>query len=438
MKESFVFHRVLNRTLPTIARGEGSSLWDTEGRAYLDGSGGAVVVNVGHGRARVADAMAEQARSVAYVHGTHFTSGVLETYAERLARKAPGSCRNLYLVSGGSEANETAVKLARAFHLARGEASRYKVLRRSISYHGNTLGTLALSGRPPLQAPYRPLLSETPSVSAPFCYHCPLGKTYPECGVACVEEVEARLVAEGPESVAAVIAEPILGASAGAAVPPEEYLPRLRAICDRYGVLLIDDEVMTGFGRTGRFFGIEWSGVVPDIVTCGKGMSGGYAPVGGVLATDAIVEALGARGFVHGFTFSHNPVVAAACLATLEILEEEALVERSLALGEEARALLLPLLEHPHVGDVRGRGLFYGIELVEEKASRMPFPRSLQAAEKVFARAFERGLVTYPSTGCANGTEGDLVLLAPPFVVRKDELVKMARILEETLAELGL
>jgi adenosylmethionine-8-amino-7-oxononanoate aminotransferase len=436
---SFVFHRPLGREMPAIARGEGALLWDVDGRRYLDGSGGAVVVNVGHGRREIAEAMARQAGSVAYVHGTQFTSDVLEAYAGRLAAHAPGDCNRLYLVSGGSEANETAVKLARAYHLAIGRPSRHKVIRRSVSYHGNTLAALSLSGRPNLQAPYRPLLRETPEAPAPFCYHCPLGKSYPECRVACADELEAVIEREGSETVAAFIAEPVLGASAGAAVPPDDYGPRVRETCERHGVLLIDDEVMTGFGRTGRWFGAEWSGVAPDIVTCGKGMSGGYMPVGAVLASERIVEALArSGGFVHGFTFSHNPVTAAACLATLEILEREELVERSRTLGEKALALLRPLSRHPHVGDVRGRGLMLAVELVADKATRAPFPRVQRRAEALAARAFSSGLVTYPGGGCANGIDGDLLMLAPPFVVTESQLEEMAAVLDRTLTESGL
>ena len=436
---SHVFQRPLGRELPAIARGQGAVLWDGSGKRYLDGSGGAVVVNVGHGRAEVAEAMARQAAAVAYVHGTQFTSPVLEEYASRLAAHAPGDCNRLYLVSGGSEANETALKLARAYHLATGQASRHKVVRRSVSYHGNTLATLSLSGRPNLQAPYRPMLGQVPEAMAPFCYHCPLGRCFPECGVACVEDLEAVILREGPQTVAACIAEPIIGASAGAAAPPEDYARRAREICDRHGVLYIDDEVMTGFGRTGRFFGIEWSGVAPDIVTCGKGMAGGYMPVGGVLASERIVDALGrAGGFTHGFTFSHNPVTAAACLATLEILERERLVERAERLGETLRGLLEPLRQRPAVGDVRGRGLLFGVELVADKASRRPFPRSERKAEALAAAAFAAGLVTYPSGGCATGTDGDVVMLAPPFVVSEDELREMASLLGGALESLGL
>jgi len=422
-----------------IARALGAELWDTTGKRYLDGSGGAVVVNVGHGRAEIALAMARQAETAAYVHGTQFTSEVIEEYARRLAPHAPGDCNRLYLVSGGSEANETAVKMARAYQLAIGQGSRHKVVRRSVSYHGNTLATLSLSGRPNLQAPYRPLLTAVPETPAPFCFHCPLGQSYPECHVACADELEAVILREGPETVAAFIAEPILGASAGAAVPPEDYARRAREICTRHGVVYIDDEVMTGFGRTGAFFGIEWSGVAPDLVTCGKGMSGGYMPVGAVLASERLVAAMQkAGGFTHGFTFSHNPVTAAACLETLRILEGENLIARARTLGERLLARLEPLRAHPHVGDVRGRGLMAGVEIVADKGARRPFPRADKKAESVVASAFAHGLVVYPGTGCGDGTSGDLVMLAPPFVTSEGQIDEMAAILERTLVDLGL
>jgi hypothetical protein len=435
--DSSVFHRPLGRALPEIDRGEGALLWDTEGRRYIDGSGGAVVVNVGHGRKEIASALARQAAAAAYVHGTQFTSGVLETYARRLAPHVPMDAPRLYLVSGGSEANETALKMARAYQLAVGQASRHKVIRGSISYHGNTLATLSLSGRPNLQAPYRPMLQTSPEAPAPFCYHCPIGKTYPDCAVACADEVEAVVLREGPETVAAFIAEPVLGASAGAAVPPADYARKAKAICDRHGILYIDDEVMTGFGRTGAWFGLE--GVQPDLMTCGKGMSGGYVPVGAVLASRRVVEALHATGgFTHGFTFSHNPVTAAACLATLEILESEGLVERARAAGQSLRSRLDRLAGHPHVGEVRGKGLMYALELVADQAARRPFPRADRKAEALTARCFENGLVVYPGTGCATGTEGDLVMVAPPFVIADEQLEELVGILDRSLTEVGL
>lgn len=437
--ESKVFHRPLGRALPAISRGEGALLWDTEGRRYIDGSGGAVVVNVGHGRREIAAAMARQAEAAAYVHGTQFTSEVLEEYARRLAPHVPIDGARLYLVSGGSEANETAVKMARAYQLAIGEGSRHKIIRRSVSYHGGTLATLSLSGRPNLQAPYRPMLQAVPESPAPFCYHCPLGKAYPDCGVACADELETVILREGAATVAAFIAEPVLGASAGAAVPPDEYARMAREICTRHGVVYIDDEVMTGFGRTGTWFGIEASGVRPDLMTCGKGMSGSYMPVGAVLASGRIVDALHrASGFTHGFTFSHNPVTAAACLATLEILEGEGLVERSRLLGEKALARLGLLAAHPHVGDVRGRGLMLGLELVADKETRRPFARGDKKAEGLAARCFAHGLVVYPGSGCATGTEGDLVMVAPPLVISEEQLEEIAVLLDRSLSELAL
>jgi len=249
-----------------------------------------------------------------------------------------------------------------------------------------------------------------------------------------VEDLEAVIRREGPETVAAYIAEPIVGASAGAAVPPDEYPRRAREICDRYGVLVIDDEVMTGFGRTGRWFGSQWSGVTGDLVACGKGMSGGYMPVGAVLASDRVVEAVaGAGGFVHGFTFSHNPVTAAACLATLEILEREDLVERARRLGEILASLLQPLHAHPHVGDVRGRGLLWGIEIVADKAARRPFPRRERRAEAVEEAAFAAGLVVLASGGGAAGQDGDFLMLAPPFVTSEEELTEMVSLLDEAV-----
>jgi hypothetical protein len=435
---SRVFHRVTGRALPTAVRGEGVWLWDADGRRYLDGSGGAAVVNVGHGRREIAEAMARQAGAVAYVHGTQFTTGVLEEYASRLAAHAPAGCTRLYLVSGGSEANETAIKLARAYQVAVGRPERHKVLTAATSYHGATLAALAASGRPALRAPYAPLLPAAHHAAAPFCYHCALHREFPSCGVACAEDLEAAILREGPSTVAAFLAEPVIGASAGAAVPPDDYARRAREICARHGVLYVADEVMTGFGRTGRFFASDRPEAAPDIVTCGKGMSGGSVPAGGVLAGERIVEAVErAGGFVHGFTFSHHPVVAAACLATLDILEREGLVARAEALGPVLGRALSALLAHPHVGDVRGRGLLWAVEIVEDRAARRPFPRARRRAEAVAARALARGLVTYPSGG-ALGPDGDLLLIAPPFVIGEDEMAGIAGTLDAALADEGL
>jgi adenosylmethionine-8-amino-7-oxononanoate aminotransferase len=283
------------------------------------------------------------------------------------------------------------------------------------------------------------MLADAPQVPAPFCYHCPLELSFPACAMACADEVEAAILREGPKTVAAFVAEPILGASAGAAVPPEDYARRALDACRRHGVLYIDDEVMTGFGRTGAWFASEWSGIAPDVVTCGKGMSGGYVPVGGVLVRPEIVSVLEeAGGFVHGFTFSHHPVTAATCLAVIDILERELLVERAKALGVLLHERLERLHSHPHVGDVRGRGLMWGVELVDDVPTRTPFPRSAGWTAAVTAGCLKAGLIVYPSTGCANGVDGDAVMLAPPFVVTEAELGEMVDILDHVLFALGL
>jgi adenosylmethionine-8-amino-7-oxononanoate aminotransferase len=283
------------------------------------------------------------------------------------------------------------------------------------------------------------MLRVSPQAPAPFCYHCPIEKSYPECGVACADELEAVFLCEDPKTVAAFIAEPVLGASAGAAVPPHGYAARVKEICARHGVLFIDDEVMTGFGRTGTWFGIEGSGVAPDLLTCGKGMSGGYMPVGAVLASERVTAALhAASGFTHGFTFSHNPVTAAACLATLEILEREQLVERARALGAILGSHLHGLNAHPHVGDVRGRGLLFALEILADKTSRRAFPRADRKAEALAARCFANGLVVYPGTGCATGTDGDLVMVAPPFVITEEQIEEVVAVLDRSLTETGL
>ena len=296
--------------------------------------------------------------------------------------------------------------------------------------------TLSLSGRPNLQAPYRPMLTAAPEAAAPFCYHCPLGKTYPECDVACADELEAVIRREGPETVAAFIAEPILGASAGAAVPPEDYARKAREICTRHGVVYIDDEVMTGFGRTGALLRhrVERGGARPRDLRQGheRGATCRWGRCSPASASSRPWSEAG--GFTHGFTFSHNPVTAAACLETLRILEDERLVARAARTGRARSSRgSSRSCARPHVGDVRGRGLMAGVELVADKATRRPFPRSEKKAEAVAAQAFAAGLVIYPSTGCADGTDGDLVMLAPPFVATEDEIDEMTTILERTL-----
>jgi adenosylmethionine-8-amino-7-oxononanoate aminotransferase len=422
---SNVFPRAVTADLPLVARAEGASIWDTDGRRYLDASGGAIVVNVGHGDPEVIEALTDQARRVSYVHGTQFTSEALERYAEEVAPLLPMDAPRIYPVSGGSEATETALKLARSFHLARGEESRHKVIARTGSYHGNTLGALDASGRDPLRRPYGPWLGRTRHVPPVYEYRCPSPGHPDGCGRWHAEQLDRAIRDEGPETVACFIAEPVAGAALGAAVPPDDYWPAVHEVCRVHGIVLIVDEVMTGFGRTGAWFGSDHWSLRPDILVAGKGASSGYWPFGFAACTGEVFETVGPGGFVHGFTYSHSVMGAAVGRAVLHRLAAGALVEASRDKGERLRKELeAALASHPHVGDVRGLGLMIGVELVANRESKAPYPRADRVAERVVATAKGNGLLLYSSTGCANGTDGDLVMLGPPFVITDEELAE--------------
>jgi adenosylmethionine-8-amino-7-oxononanoate aminotransferase len=442
-----VFHRRLDHDYPVIDRGEGVYLYDTAGRRYLDAAGGALVVNIGHGVREIVDAMATQAGRVAFAHGTQFTSGALETYAQALAGVAPMPGAHVYLVSGGSEAVETAIKLARQVSVARGEPGRYKIIARWGSYHGATLGALSASGRAPLRRPYAPLLLDMPHIPPAYCYRCPFQKpgvgarahAYPECELACAEALEVEILRQGPDAVAAFIAEPVVGATLAAAVPPIEYWPRVREICDQYGVLLIADEVMTGFGRTGRWFAVNHWDVTPDIVVTAKGASGGYYPLGVVLLKGRLAHDIreGAGDFTHGFTYANGVMGAAVGLAVLRYLQEHDLVATSARMGEHLMQELAALKESPVVGDVRGLGLMAGVELVTDRATHAPFPRRAKAAERVQAAALARGVNIYVGTGMADGVNGDALLLGPPFVITETQVDEIVGVLRDVLDEIA-
>jgi adenosylmethionine-8-amino-7-oxononanoate aminotransferase len=425
-----VFRRSLDPDPPVAVRAEGSTIWDASGRAYLDAAGGAIVVNVGHGRRSVADAMAEQAARIAYAHGSAFTSEALEAYAAEIGPHLPLDDPAIYPVSGGSEAIETALKLARAYHLARGEADRWVVFSRWGSYHGNTLGALDLSGRKPLRRPYEGWLGRFRHLSAAYPYRAgDPGANALDTAEELAAELERAIEAAGPDTVAAFIGEPIVGATLAAAVPPDGYWPAIAEVCRRHGVLLIADEVMTGFGRTGRWFGLDHWAVRPDLLVAAKGATSGYWPFGFVAASGTIHDTLTApgAGFVHGFTYSHHAVGAAVAREVLRLLETESLVDASAAKGERLRGLLdARLADHPNVGEIRGRGLMVGLELVADRSTREPFPRSQHLSEAVLRAARTDGLLLYSGTGLANGVDGDSILLGPPFVVTDDELVTIA------------
>ncbi len=432
MTSGRVFRRSALADPPVAVEASGCTIRDADGREYLDAAGGAIVVNVGHGRAEIASVMAAQAGRLAYAHGSVFTNEPLEAYAAAVGRHLPLDGPAIYPVSGGSEAIETALKLARAFHIARGEGDRWIVFSRWGSYHGNTLGALDLSGRKPLRRPYEGWLGRFRHVSAAYPYRAGLpGADALGTADELAGELDRAFEAAGPGTVAAFVAEPIVGAALGAVVPPDGYWPAIAEVCRRHGVLLIADEVMTGFGRTGRWFGLDHWGVRPDLVVAAKGATSGYLPFGFVAASDEIHGAVTrGPGFVHGFTYSHGPIAAAVAGEVLRILETENLVSASAIKGERLTgALGTRLAEHPHVGDIRGRGLLVGLELVADRTTREPFPRGARITETVVRAARDRGLLVYSGTGVANGIDGDTILLGPPFIVSDAEIELIVEVL---------
>jgi adenosylmethionine-8-amino-7-oxononanoate aminotransferase len=431
-----VFRRSASPNPPVAVEAHGSTIVDADGREYLDAAGGAIVVNVGHGRREIAEAIAEQAGRLSYAHGSAFTTEPLERYAAEVGPHLPVDEPAIYPVSGGSEAVETALKLARAVQIARGETDRWIVISRWSSYHGNTLGALDLSGRKPLRRPYEGWLGRFRHVSAAYPYRGgepgsrALGSTEE-----LADELDRAIRSAGPGTVAAFVAEPIVGASLGAVEPPDGYWPAIAEVCRRHGVLLVADEVMTGFGRTGAWFAMDHYGVRPDLLVAAKGATSGYWPFGFVAAAGALVdEVAAAGGFVHGFTYSHQPGAATVAREVLRILESESLIEASAVKGERLQGLLRDRLgDHPAVGDIRGRGLMVGVELVADRATKAPFPRTAKLVETVLRLARERGLLLYSGTGNANGIDGDVVLLGPPFVITDMELARIADGLRDAL-----
>ena len=437
---SFLFPRNFGKEFPVAVGGEGSWIVAQDGRRYLDASGQAAVVNIGHGVKQVAEAMAAQAGQIAFAHTTQFHSEPAEKLAARLISLAPRNFRNggrVYFTSGGSEATETAIKLARQFHLESGQSSRYRVISRRQSYHGSTLGAMSVSGNLGRRAPYAPLLAEWGHVAPCFCYHCPFGRTFPECQVACADDLGNFLTDGDPATAAAFLFEPVVGATLGAAAPPDGYADRIAGICREHGILLIADEIMTGIGRTGKPFAVNHWNLEPDLILVGKGVASGYAPLGAVLVSARVAEAFarGSGAFQHGFTYQAHPVSAAAGNAVLDRIEKQKLFDRARSAGQELRRSLAPLEKHPQVGEVRGLGLLVGIEFVKDQATREPFPREANVAEKIRQAAIKRNVLTYPSQGCVDGLRGDHILLAPPFVISPEECSQIAQSLQFAASE---
>ncbi len=442
---SYIFPRHTKARYPVACGGEGAYLIDTEGRRYLDASGGAAVSCLGHGHPAVVEAIKQQVDRLAFAHSAFFTNETSEALAEHLIKRAPEGLARVYFVSGGSEANETALKLARQYHLERGDSQRHRFIARLQSYHGNTLGALAVGGNAARRAPFDPLLMPATHIAPCYAYrHQGVEESAEAYGLRVADELEAEIQRLGPETVAAFVAETVVGATAGVVPPVPGYFKRIREICDRHGILLILDEVMCGMGRTGSLYACEQDGISPDILTCAKGLGGGYQPIGAVLASGTIYDTIaeGSGAFEHGFTYIGHATACAAALAVQRTIEADDLLANVRRRGTALREALVERFgNHHHVGDIRGRGLFIGLELVADRASKEPFDPAAKVNGKIKSRAMAEGLVCYPGGGTADGRRGDHVLLAPPFIIEEaqiDELVdKLGRAIDGALDEVA-
>ncbi|EIM26606.1 aspartate aminotransferase family protein [Microvirga lotononidis] len=421
-----ILHRTIGSRLPEAVAGQGIYITDSDGKSYIDGSGGAAVSCLGHGHVEVLDAMRAQMDRIAYAHTSFFTTDVAESLAERLAALAPEGLDHVYLVSGGSEAVEAALKMARQYFVEIGQPQRRHIIARRQSYHGNTIGALATGGNAWRRAQFQPILPKTHHVSPCYAYRDQQADETPEAYAArLADELEAKILELGPDEVIAFVAEPVVGATLGAVGPVADYFARIRRICDKYGVLLILDEVMCGMGRTGTLFACEQDGIVPDLVTIAKGLGGGYQPIGAVLLSDRIYRAFaeGSGLFQHGHTYIGHPIAAAAANKVVEILAQPGMMEDVRDRGERLQAGLDAALgQSPHVGDIRGRGLFRGIEIVADKETKAPFDPSRRVHSRIKREAMARGLLCYPMGGTIDGVHGDHVLLAPPYIIRPEEI----------------
>lgn len=439
MTASHMFHRNLTASYPTAVGGSGIYLTDADGKTYLDASGGAAVSCLGHGHPRLIDAIKRQAEKMAFAHTAFFTNEPAEQLAEWLCARAPDGFGRAYFVSGGSEANEAALKLARQVQLERGQGSRDYFISRRQSYHGNTLGALAVSGNPARRKFYEPILApNVRHIDPVYAYrHQHLDEDEEAYGLRAASALEREIERLGAERVIAFIAETVVGATMGAVPPVTGYFKAIREICDRHGVLMILDEVMSGMGRTGRLYACLAEGVVPDMITFAKGLGGGYQPIGAVLVREDLVQIIeqGAGMFQHGHTYMGHALACAAALEVQKTIEDDQLLTNVIARGEDLRALLTQRFgQHPNVGDIRGRGLFVGLELVRDREKKTPFSPTAKLSAKIKSIGQKNGLICYPGSGTVDGAFGDHILLAPPFIITTDQLEELTDKLELTLA----
>ncbi|PLR82767.1 MULTISPECIES: aspartate aminotransferase family protein [Bacillus] len=438
MEQSFLIKPFLDAVYPTVEYGKGVFLYDTDGKKYLDACSGAVTANIGHGVEEIVEAMHEQAKKVSFVYRSQFTSDAAEKLAKKIAEHTPGDLNWSFFVNSGSEATETAMKIAIQYWQEKGIPTKTKVLSRWLSYHGITLGALSMSGHPGRRARFTPLLEDLPVIHPPYCYRCPFKLAVPECGYLCAHELETAIARIGPDNIAAFIAEPIVGAAGAAITPPEEYYRIIKDICTRNNILFIADEVMSGFGRTGKMLACEHWGIIPDIVVLGKGMGAGYTPIAAALVSDRIIEPIlsGSKSIMSGHTLSANPQACAVSLAVLDYLDKQSVISEVEAKGVYLLNQLKKLQQkYTFIGDLRGKGLLIGLEFVEDRAEKRSFSRTVNVTGELVKIAQQQGLLLYPAGAGDTGMSGDAVLIAPPLTITKREIDELVRLLNQSFIQ---
>lgn len=421
---------------PCIVKTEGVYIYDSRGRKVLDASGGPMAVNIGYGRKEIAEAARQSIEKVSYILPV-FASEARIALTKRIKTRMPEGLGRIYFCSGGSEANEAAIKLARQYHVLNGKDSKYKIISRNLSYHGMTIAALSMSDIKMRKRDFIPMLWSSFHIQACYCYRCAFGKSYPGCDIDCALALEKKILSEGAETVAAFIAEPIVASAAGGALPVPEYFPLIREICDKHDVLLILDEIVTGFGRTGKNMGMDHFGITPDIATFAKGASSGYAPLGGMAVKNGMMERFERKGvdFRHLYTFSAHPLSCAIANEVQRIIDEENLIERAARMGDYLRQRLTRIEDLPMVGDIRGKGLLWGIEFVKDKQTKEPFSREKAVKDSVIRDCLMKGVFFYPGYFEDEFGRGDHIMIAPPFIITEAQLDQCVDVLAESLAE---